>query len=77
MSGNLVYDHGDQIWYAIDSEYCQGASKSIQITIQRYRGLKFENKGHQGYKIPPEQKCPNVFYTKHVDWSGALVYDHG
>ena len=76
MSGNLVYDHGDQIWYANNSEYRQGAAKSIQITIQRYRGLKIEDTC-QGYIIPPKQKCSNVFYTKHVDWCGKLVYHHG
>ena len=73
-SGNLVYVHGDQIWYANISKYRQAQIKSLQNTIQKYRGLNFEDKG-QGYIIPPEQKCSNVFYTKHADMSGNLVYD--
>ena len=72
----LVYVHCDQIWFANISNYRQAQVKSIQNTIQKYRGLNFEDKG-QGYIIPPEQKSSNVFYTKHLDTCGNLVYDHG
>ena len=53
-----------------------GVTQVPSNTIQRYRDLNFEDKG-QAYIIPPEQKCSNVFYRKHADMFGNLVYDHG
>ena len=52
-----------------------GVTQVPSNTIQRYRDLNIEDKG-QAYIIPPVQECSNVFFRKHADMFGNLVYDH-